>query len=91
MKERVLQINPRCEVTTFETFVKEDNISEIISEDDYVVDAIDTVSSKLSLIVWCKERNIPIISCMGTGNKLDPTQFKIADIYKIKVLSKVMR
>lgn len=94
MKERVLQINPRCEVTTFETFVKEDNISEIISEDtDYVVDAIDTVSSKLSLIVWCKERNIPIISCMGTGNKLDPTQFKIADIYKTKVcpLSKVMR
>jgi len=94
MKERVLQINPRCEVTTFETFVKEDNISEIISEDtDYVVDAIDTVSSKLSLVVWCKEHNIPIISCMGTGNKLDPTQFKISDIYMTKIcpLSKVMR
>lgn len=94
MKERVLQINPRCEVTTFETFVKEDNISEIITEDtDYVVDAIDTVSSKIALIVWCKQHNIPIISCMGTGNKLDPTQFRIADIYKTKIcpLCKVMR
>lgn len=94
MKERALQINPRCEVTTFETFVKEDNIGEIIAEDtDYVVDAIDTVSSKIALVLWCQERNIPIISCLGTGNKLDPTQFRIADIYKTKVcpLAKVMR
>ncbi|MDP4090040.1 MAG: tRNA threonylcarbamoyladenosine dehydratase [Bacillota bacterium] len=94
MKERVLQINSRCEVTTFETFVKEDNIGEIITEDtDYVVDAIDTVSSKIALVKWCKEHNIRIISCMGTGNKLDPTQFRIADIYDTKVcpLCKVMR
>jgi tRNA A37 threonylcarbamoyladenosine dehydratase len=94
MKERVLLINPKCEVTTFETFVTEDNISEIIAEDtDYVVDAIDTVTSKLALIVWCKEHNIKIISCMGTGNKLDPTQFRVTDIYKTKVcpLAKVMR
>lgn len=94
MKERVLLINPKCEVTTFETFVTEENISEIITEDtDYVVDAIDTVTSKLALVVWCKEHNIKIISCMGTGNKLDPTQFRITDIYKTKVcpLAKVMR
>lgn len=94
MKERVLLINPKCEVTTFETFVTEDNISDIITEDtDYVIDAIDTVTSKIALIVWCKQHNIRIISCMGTGNKLDPTQFKVADIYKTKVcpLAKVMR
>lgn len=94
MKERVLQINPKCQVETIETFVNEENIPDIISEDtDYVIDAIDTVSSKLALIVYCKAHNIDIISCMGTGNKLDPTQFKIADIYKTKVcpLAKVMR
>ncbi|WP_163195856.1 tRNA threonylcarbamoyladenosine dehydratase [Clostridium thermarum] len=94
MKERVLLINPKCEVTTFETFVTEDNISDIITEDtDYVIDAIDTVTSKIALIVWCKQHNIRIISCMGTGNKFDPTQFKVADIYKTKVcpLAKVMR
>jgi tRNA threonylcarbamoyladenosine dehydratase len=94
MKERVLQINPRCEVITFETFVKEDNIEEIIGEDaDYVVDAIDTVSSKIALVVWCKQHDVRIMSCMGTGNKLDPTKFRVADIYKTKVcpLSKVMR
>lgn len=94
MKERVLLINPKCEVTTFETFVTEDNISEIITEDtDYVVDAIDTVTSKIALVLWCKEHNIKIISCMGTGNKLDPTQFRVTDIYKTKVcpLAKVMR
>lgn len=94
MKERVLLINPKCEVTTFETFVTEDNIGEIITEDtDYVVDAIDTVTSKIALVLWCKEHNIKIISCMGTGNKLDPTQFRVTDIYKTKVcpLAKVMR
>ncbi|MDP4143134.1 MAG: tRNA threonylcarbamoyladenosine dehydratase [Bacillota bacterium] len=94
MKERILSINPHCEVTTHQTFVKEDNIAEIIGEDtDYVVDAIDTVSSKISLVMWCKEHNIKIICCLGTGNKMDPTQFKISDIYSTKVcpLAKVMR
>lgn len=94
MKERILDINPHCEVTTFQTFVKEDNIGEMISDDvDYVVDAIDTVSSKISLIMYCQEKNIKIISCLGTGNKLDPTKFQIADIYSTKVcpLAKVMR
>ncbi|AKN31185.1 MoeB [Clostridium carboxidivorans P7] len=94
IKERALKINPECKVEIHQTFIKEDNIEDIIPLDaDYVVDAIDTVSSKLSLIVWCKNHNIDIISCMGTGNKLDPTQFKIADIYDTKIcpLAKVMR
>lgn len=94
MKERILKINPKCNVQTYETFIKEDNIGEIISEDvDFVADAIDTISSKLSTIVWCKENDIDIISCMGTGNKMDPTAFKVSDIYKTKVcpLAKVMR
>lgn len=94
LRDRVLRINPKCTVEIHQTFVKEDNIAEIIPLDtDYVVDAIDTVSSKLSLIVWCKNHNIDIISCMGTGNKLDPTRFKIVDIYDTKIcpLAKVMR
>ncbi|MTK13700.1 MAG: tRNA threonylcarbamoyladenosine dehydratase [Clostridiaceae bacterium] len=94
LRDRVLRINPKCTVEIHQTFVKEDKIAEIIPLDtDYVVDAIDTVSSKLSLIVWCKEHNIDIISCMGTGNKLDPTRFKIVDIYDTKIcpLAKVMR
>lgn len=94
MKERIQRINPKCNIVTHHTFIKEDNIGEIIEEDvDYVVDAIDTITSKLSTIVWCKERGINIISCMGTGNKLDPTQFRVSDIYKTKVcpLAKVMR
>lgn len=94
MRDRILKINPHCNVEIHQTFVKENNISEIIPKDaDYVVDAIDTVSSKLSLIVWCKEHNINILSSMGTGNKLDPTQFKIADIYDTQIcpLAKVMR
>jgi tRNA A37 threonylcarbamoyladenosine dehydratase len=94
MKERVYDINRKCNVITHKTFVTEENIEEIITEDvDYVVDAIDTVSSKIALAVWCKEHNKKLICCLGTGNKLDPTQFKIADIYDTKVcpLAKVMR
>lgn len=94
MEERVKKINPNCTIKAHNTFIKEDNISEIIDEDvDYVIDAIDTISSKLSTIVWCKEKDINIISSMGTGNKLDPTQFRVADIYDTKVcpLAKVMR
>ncbi|KOA21322.1 tRNA threonylcarbamoyladenosine dehydratase [Clostridium homopropionicum DSM 5847] len=94
MRERIARINPNCNIITHQTFIKEDNISQIIDEDvDFVVDAIDTVSSKLSIIVWCKEIGINIISCMGTGNKLDPTQFRVADIYSTKIcpLAKVMR
>ncbi|WMJ80028.1 tRNA threonylcarbamoyladenosine dehydratase [Clostridium sp. MB40-C1] len=94
MKERILDINPLCSVTTHKVFVTQDNIKDIIGQDtDYVVDAIDTVTSKIALVVWCNENNIRLISSMGTGNKLDPTKFKVSDIYKTNVcpLAKVMR
>lgn len=94
LKQRVLDINPNCNIKAYQVFVTDDNIPDIIPENtDYVIDAIDTVSSKISLVVWCKRNNINIISCMGTGNKLDPTQFKVSDIYDTKMcpLAKVMR
>lgn len=94
MKERILSINKDCNVITHQVFVTQDNISEIIPDDvDYVVDAIDTVSAKLGLVEYCDKKNIKIMSSMGTGNKLDPTQFKVTDIFKTKVcpLAKVMR
>ena len=94
VKERILSINKSCNVTTHQIFVTKENIEELIDDDvDYVVDAIDTVSAKIGLVEYCTEKNIKIISCMGTGNKFDPTQFKISDIYKTKVcpLAKVMR
>lgn len=94
MKERILSINNKCNVTTYQTFVTPDNIEEFITDDiDYVVDAIDTVSAKIALAKYCYENDIKIISSMGTGNKFDPTQFKVSDIFKTKVcpLAKVMR
>ncbi|MGL5379162.1 tRNA threonylcarbamoyladenosine dehydratase [Clostridium sp.] len=94
MKERVLSINKKCNVTTHQVFVTQDNIKDLIPDDvDYVVDAIDTVSAKLGLAQYCYENDIKIIASMGTGNKLDPTQFKVSDIYKTSVcpLAKVMR
>lgn len=84
-KDRILDINPEANVTTHKVFYNKDVKIDIIKGCDYVIDAIDTVSSKLYLITVCKENNIPIISCMGTGNKLDPTKFVITDIYKTKV------
>lgn len=94
MKDRILEINSKCEVTALQSFVTADNIEDIITKDvDYVIDAIDTVSSKIALAVWCENNNVKLISSMGTGNKLDPTQFRVTDIYKTKVcpLAKVMR
>jgi len=94
MKERVLAVNPKCEVAVYRDFVRSENLEEILAQDvDYVIDAIDTVSTKIALAVWCEKNNVKLISCMGTGNKLDPTQFEIADIYKTSVcpLAKVMR
>lgn len=93
-KERVLKINPDLEINTYQIFYNATNTEEIFrTQYDYVVDAIDSVSSKISLVEECQKRNIPIISCMGTGNKLDPTQFEVADISKTSVcpLAKVMR
>ncbi|MFR1710503.1 MAG: ThiF family adenylyltransferase [Clostridium sp.] len=94
MKERVLSINKKCNVITHQVFVTKDNIAELITDDvDYVVDAIDTVSAKIALVEYCNEKGINIICSMGTGNKFDPSQFKVADIYDTKVcpLAKVMR
>ncbi|EJO5348951.1 tRNA threonylcarbamoyladenosine dehydratase [Clostridium botulinum] len=94
MKDRIVSINPNCNVKTYEVFINEDNISEIMDKDiDYVVDAVDTVSAKILSIVWCNNNNINIISSMGTGNKLNPTKLKVADIYDTKIcpLAKVMR
>ena len=94
MKERVISINPNCNVEAKQVFVTADNVAEIIPSDvDYVVDAIDTVTSKLVLAEYCYKNNINIISSMGTGNKIDPTQFKVSDVFKTKVcpLAKVMR
>ena len=94
MKERVISINPKCNVEAKQVFITADNISEIIPSDvDYVVDAIDTVTSKLALAEYCYKNNINIISSMGTGNKMDPTQFRVSDVFKTKVcpLAKVMR
>jgi tRNA A37 threonylcarbamoyladenosine dehydratase len=93
-KERILDINPECKVNAFDVFYNSEtkNLFDFDSY-DYVIDAIDSVSSKLDLIVTCKEHNVPIISSMGAGNKLDPTKFEVDDIYKTSVcpLAKVMR
>ncbi|MGU8397380.1 tRNA threonylcarbamoyladenosine dehydratase [Clostridium perfringens] len=94
MKERVLSVNRNCNVETIQVFVTPDNLEEIIPDDvDYVVDAIDTVSAKIALAVYCEQKGIKIMSSMGTGNKLNPAEFKVADIYNTKVcpLAKVMR
>ncbi|MBZ0314343.1 tRNA threonylcarbamoyladenosine dehydratase [Clostridium butyricum] len=94
IKERIQSINKDCKVITRQVFVSNDNIEEIVPKDiDYVVDAIDTVSAKLGLAEYCYKNNINIMSSMGTGNKLDPTQFKVSDVFKTKVcpLAKVMR
>ncbi len=93
-KERILSINPEAVVYTHRTFVLTDTIEAFdFSKYDYVVDAIDTVTGKIAIIVKAKEAKIPVISAMGAGNKLDPTAFRVADIYKTKVcpLAKVMR
>ena len=94
MKDRILDINPEAEVNIHNCFFLPDNADEFPFEEyDYVVDAVDTVTAKIALVMKCKELDIPIISSMGAGNKLDPTAFQVADIYKTSVcpLAKVMR
>lgn len=92
-KARILDINPNANVTTHKIFYTKECSPNIIDGCDYVVDAIDTVTSKLALIKTCQQKNIPIISCMGTGNKLDPTRFEITDIFSTSIcpLCRVMR
>ena len=94
MKDRILDINPKAKVETFNLFFDETTKKQFnFSQYDYIIDAIDSVKSKLLLIECAKENNIPIISSMGTGNKLDPTKFQIADISKTSVcpLARVIR
>ena len=93
-KERVLDIDPEIQVDARVCFYGPDTANTFdFSKFDYVVDAIDTVTGKLALVVAAKEASTPIISCMGTGNKLDPTRFQIADISKTTVcpLARIMR
>ena len=92
--KHTLTINPNVDIMGYNMFIDEANINEINFNDfDYVVDAIDTVSSKLLIIQKCQELNIPMISSMGTGNKLDPTKLMITDITKTTIcpLAKVIR
>ena len=94
MKERILEINPEAEVTTFQEFYLPETGGEMITSDlDYIVDAIDTVTGKIGLVEAAEKMSIPIISSMGTGNKLDPTRLEVSDISKTSVcpLARVMR
>ena len=92
-KERIFEINPNANVETYKEFFMPDSNQLFDEGVDYIVDAIDTVTAKIELVIRAKELNIPIISSMGTGNKLNPTRFEITDIYKTSVcpLAKVMR
>lgn len=94
MKERMLDINPDIEVNVHKCFFLPENAEEFpFAQYDYVVDAVDTVTAKIELVMKAKEMKVPIISSMGAGNKLDPSAFRVADIYKTKMcpLAKVMR
>jgi tRNA A37 threonylcarbamoyladenosine dehydratase len=94
MRERISDINPDADVRIYKTFFLPENQDEFPFEEyDYVVDAVDTVTAKIALIMKCEEMGIPIISSMGAGNKLDPSAFRVADIYDTKVcpLARVMR
>lgn len=94
VKERILDINPDCKVIALQKFCLPENSDEFnLSNYDYIADAIDTVSAKIDLAVKAQALGIPIISCMGTGNKLDPTRFTVSDIFKTSgcPLCRVMR
>lgn len=94
MEKRIKDINPNCKVNKYKTFFTPETSTEFdFSKYDYVVDAIDTVSGKIELVMKCNETNTPIISSMGAGNKMHPEMFEISDIYKTSVcpLAKVMR
>lgn len=92
-KKRILEINPNASVEIYQEFFMPNSKGILDETTDYVVDAIDTVTAKIELVVRANKLNIPIISSMGTGNKLDPTRFEVTDVYKTSVcpLAKVMR
>lgn len=94
MRERILEINPEADVRIHKGFFLPENADDFPFEVyDYIVDAVDTVTAKIELVLRAQGKNVPIISCMGAGNKLDASQFRVSDIYKTKVcpLAKVMR
>lgn len=94
MKERIESINEDCSVNAYDTFLTPDNIEKMdFSKYNYVIDAIDMISSKIAIIEKCIKENVPIISSMGTGNKLDPSKLKISDLSKTSIcpLARVMR
>ena len=93
-EQRIKDINPECTVRSYDVFLSKDTLDTFdLKKYDYVIDAIDTVSSKLLLIEKCSEVSVPIICCMGTGNKLDPARFRVSDIYETSgcPLARVMR
>jgi tRNA A37 threonylcarbamoyladenosine dehydratase len=94
MKERILKINPDANVETYKEFYMADSKIDIITEDlSYAVDCVDTIMAKIAIICQCDEIGVPVISSMGTGNKLDPTMFEVADIYETSVcpLARIMK
>lgn len=92
-KNRALDINPNAKIDAFKVFYNNENNNIIDKSVDYIIDCIDTISSKIDLVVMAKKLNIPIISSMGAGNKLNPTKFEVTDISKTSVcpLAKIMR
>ena len=94
MKERIQQINPNANVEVYKEFYMADSELDIITEDlSYAVDCVDTIMAKIAIICKCDALGVPIISSMGTGNKLDPTMFEVADIYETSVcpLARIMK
>ena len=94
MKERILDINPDANVETYKEFYLADSEIDIITEDlSYAVDCVDTIMAKIAIICSCDATNVPVISSMGTGNKLDPTMLEVADIYETSVcpLARIMK
>ena len=94
MRERILEINPEANVEVHREFYMADSTSDIITKDlSYAVDCVDTIMAKIAVICKCDEIGIPVISSMGTGNKLDPTMFEVADIYETSVcpLARIMK
>ena len=94
MKERILDINPDANVEVYKEFYMADSEIDIITEDlSYVVDCVDTIMAKIAIVCNCDAIDVPVISSMGTGNKLDPTMFEVADIYETSVcpLARIMK
>ena len=92
-KERILEINPNAKVDISKEFFMPESKEIVDNTVNYIVDCVDTITAKIELVVRAKKLNIPIISCMGTGNKLDPTKFEVTDISKTTIcpLAKVIR